>query len=175
MKKKTIVSIVIMLVNGSLGTGIAVAGAFSLIRFRSAQGSSKDIATIFLAMAVGLSTGTGYLLFGGIITLLFSIIYITFTLKNKPNENKILKITVPENLEYNQMFDNDKEMNYIISTPEFEISKTYVINDSEYTLTDTYTSFSNSNMFSDKQNMRMPNNGDITNKQKDGNNFVPAN
>ena len=101
-----IVSIVIMLVNGSLGTGIAVAGAFSLIRFRSAQGSSKDIATIFLAMAVGLSTGTGYLLFGGIITLLFSIIYIIFTLKNKSNENKILKITVPENLEYNQMFDS---------------------------------------------------------------------
>lgn len=71
--------------------------------------------------------------------------------------------------------DNDKEMNYIISIPEFETSKTYIINDSEYTLTDTYTSFSNSNMFGDRQNMQMPNNGDITNRQKDVNNFAPAN
>ena len=56
-----IVQMVIMLVNGNLGTGVAVAGAFSLVRFRSAPGSAKEISSIFLAMAVGLATGMGFL------------------------------------------------------------------------------------------------------------------
>ena len=68
-----LVQAVIMMVNGNLGTGVAVAGAFSLVRFRSVPGSSKDICCIFFAMAVGLATGTGYLLFAAILTVVLGI------------------------------------------------------------------------------------------------------
>ena len=68
-----IVQMVIMLVNGNIGAGVAVAGAFSLVRFRSAPGTGKEITSIFLAMAVGLATGMGYIgiaaIFAVIITL----------------------------------------------------------------------------------------------------------
>lgn len=101
-----IVSIIIMLVNGNFGTGIAVAGAFSLIKFRSAQGSSKDIATIFLTMAIGLATGTGYILFAFLMTILFAVVYVVFTKIFKPSKNKLLKITIPENLEYDDVFND---------------------------------------------------------------------
>ena len=64
-----IVELVIILVNGNLGAGVAVAGAFSLVRFRSAPGRGQEITEIFLAMAVGLAAGMGYV---GI-ALLFAI------------------------------------------------------------------------------------------------------
>ena len=56
-----IIQVIIMLVNGNLGAGIAVMGAFSLIRFRSAQGTAREIGSIFLAMAAGLAMGMGYI------------------------------------------------------------------------------------------------------------------
>lgn len=104
-----IVQTVIMLVNGNVGTGIAVAGAFSLVRFRSVPGRAKDIAIIFLAMAAGLATGTGYILLAAIFTFILCaailIINILYSYSSKSLE-KQLKITIPENLDYTEIFDD---------------------------------------------------------------------
>ena len=69
-----IVCVVIMLVNGNIGAGVAVAGAFSLIRFRSAPGSAKEIAAIFIAMCSGLLVGMGYIAFAAIFTVIMAVI-----------------------------------------------------------------------------------------------------
>jgi len=104
-----IVGIVIMMVNGNIGTGIAVAGAFSLVRFRSAAGSGQEITSIFLAMAVGLATGMGYIgiacIFAIIITLA-NLILNQSRFGEKGNEHKTLKITVPETLDFEGIFDD---------------------------------------------------------------------
>ena len=105
-----VVCVVIIMVNGNIGAGIAVAGAFSLVRFRSAPGSAKEICAIFLAMGVGLMTGMGYLgyatvfaaVLGGAI-LLFNVLQIGNS--KKPLLNKTLHITIPETLEYEGVFD----------------------------------------------------------------------
>ena len=103
------IQIVIMLVNGNIGAGIAVAGAFSLVRFRSAAGSGQEITSIFLAMAVGLATGMGYIgiaiLFTIIITFANVLLQRTgFGAKNP--EERTVKITVPENLDFEGIFDD---------------------------------------------------------------------
>ena len=104
-----IVQTVITLVNGNLGTGVAVMGAFSLIRFRSAPGGAKEITAIFMAMAVGLAVGTGYYLLAFVFVLLIgtaNIIYEKLDIgKSKENE-KLLKITIPEDLDYETLFDD---------------------------------------------------------------------
>ena len=104
-----VVQIVIMLVNGNVGTGVAVAGAFSLVRFRSVPGSAKEIGMIFLAMAIGLATGMGY----AALAVMFFIIMAIFVLVlskahfGASNENeRSLKITIPENLDYDGLFDD---------------------------------------------------------------------
>ncbi|MDD3221819.1 MAG: DUF4956 domain-containing protein [Clostridia bacterium] len=104
-----IVQTVIMLVNGNLGTGVAVAGAFSLVRFRSVPGNSREIASIFLAMAVGLATGMGYVAIGGMLVVVISIVMLIVA--NLPVDKKSqcirdLKITIPENLDYEGIFDD---------------------------------------------------------------------
>lgn len=104
-----IIQAVILLVNGNIGTGVAVMGAFSLVRFRSVPGNSREIASIFLAMAVGLATGTGYIgtallltiVVGAVVLLLISLNFGT----NKTNDME-LKITIPENLEFGGIFDD---------------------------------------------------------------------
>ncbi len=104
-----IVQVVIMLVNGNIGAGVAVAGAFSLVRFRSAPGSGKEITSIFLAMAVGLATGMGYIgiaaMFAVIITLA-NLILNSSGFGSGANEEKTLKITVPEGLDFEGIFDD---------------------------------------------------------------------
>lgn len=104
-----IVQIVIMLVNGNLGTGVAVMGAFSLVRFRSAPGGAKEIGSIFLAMAIGLATGIGYIGIAVIFLAMYSLISILLTAtrfgERSPLE-KELKITIPESLDYNGIFDD---------------------------------------------------------------------
>lgn len=101
-------SVIIMLVNGNLGTGLVVLGAFGLIRFRSATGSAWDIGFIFFAMAVGLSVGLGFLTLAAVLTIVVCIIM--FILErlhfgiNIPRE-KQLRVTIPEDLEYNGIFD----------------------------------------------------------------------
>lgn len=103
-----VVQAVIMLVNGNLGTGVAVMGAFSLVRFRSVPGNSREIASIFLAMAAGLATGTGYLGIAALMVVIIgtaSLIMVTF-FHHRGSEYRDLKITVPENLEYEGLFDD---------------------------------------------------------------------
>ncbi len=104
-----LVQIVIMMVNGNLGTSVAVLGTFSLVRFRSVPGSSKEISNIFFAMAVGLATGMGFLSFAVFITILLAITFFVLS-KTKFGEDrkqkKILKITIPENLEYEGVFSD---------------------------------------------------------------------
>lgn len=103
-----IVCVVILMVNGNLGIGVAVAGAFSLVRFRSAPGNAKEICALFGAMCTGLIAGVGYLAYALLFSILISIIliilnFIIYKLNNKSNE-KTLKITIPEDLEYNDVF-----------------------------------------------------------------------
>ncbi|MBQ3106618.1 MAG: DUF4956 domain-containing protein [Eggerthellaceae bacterium] len=103
-----IVQMVITLVNGNLGAGIAVMGVFNLVRFRSIPGSAKDIGTVFLAMAVGLATGMGFIALGVLFTAIVAIANIAYVLSpfGKPKEpGKTLKITVPEDLEFEGAFD----------------------------------------------------------------------
>lgn len=104
-----LVQVVITMVNGNLGTGIAILGAFSLVRFRSIPGSSREISGVFFAMAVGLATGMGYLGFAVIITLIVCVLMIlldVFHFGEKRTEGKALKITIPENLNYEGLFND---------------------------------------------------------------------
>ena len=103
-----IVQMVITLVNGNLGAGVAVMGVFNLVRFRSIPGSAKDIGSVFLAMAIGLATGMGYIGVGAILTVvvgIFNIIYVTSSFGQPKSQSKLLKITVPEDLEFEGAFD----------------------------------------------------------------------
>lgn len=103
-----VVQVVIMLVNGNLGTGVAVVGAFSLVRFRSVPGTSKEICIIFFAMAAGLATGMGYATFALVFTVALSLVFLllTKTVLNTENGEKSLKITIPEALDYTTVFDD---------------------------------------------------------------------
>ena len=104
-----VVQTVIMLVNGNLGAGVAVAGAFGLVRFRSAQGSAREIGAIFLAMALGLASGMGYLALAGILFALVSAVTLLLSALRFGERNaqeRILRITIPENLDYDGLFDD---------------------------------------------------------------------
>ena len=103
-----LVQMVIMLVNGSVGTGVAVMGAFSLIRFRSAPGSAQDIAIIFLAMTAGLACGMGCIGLAILATLVVcGISLIRWALHgSKDGEDRDLKITIPEDMDYSDLFDD---------------------------------------------------------------------
>lgn len=104
-----IVQIVIMLVNGNLGAGVAIMGAFSLIRYRSAPGSAKEIAAVFLSMAIGICTGMGYVAFGAVMTVIICgalILFSKTSLLGKSGSEKQLKVTIPENLDYSGIFDD---------------------------------------------------------------------
>lgn len=105
-----IVCIVIMMVNGNIGAGVAVAGAFSLVRFRSVPGTAKEIAAVFLAMGAGLIAGMGYLAFSLLFTIIMcavSIFYncLDFGTSRKSAVCKTLNITIPEDLNYTEVFD----------------------------------------------------------------------
>jgi len=105
-----VVCVVIMMVNGNVGTGVAVAGAFSLVRFRSAPGSAKEINALFLAMGAGLIAGMGYLGFAILFALIFSIVTLLYNKLDFGAEKraalyKTLHITIPEDLDYTGVFD----------------------------------------------------------------------
>lgn len=105
-----VVCVVIMMVNGNIGAGVAVAGAFSLVRFRSAPGSAKEIVTIFLAMGAGLIAGMGYLGFASLFTVIMCVMFMIYNLLTSRETraeavNKTLKITIPEDLDYTGVFD----------------------------------------------------------------------
>lgn len=103
-----LVMAVMIMINGNLGTSIAILGAFSLIRFRSIQGRAKDLLSVFFAMMVGLALGMGHVLFAVVITAIaiFAIVFFTYTSLLEPDQNeKILKITIPEDLDYDEVFN----------------------------------------------------------------------
>ncbi len=103
-----IVCVVIMAVNGNIGVGVAIAGAFSLVRFRSAQGSAKEICIIFATMCSGLIAGVGYLAYSILFTIVIAAAFLVFSLttakKEERSRKRILKITIPEDLDYPQVF-----------------------------------------------------------------------
>lgn len=104
-----VVQVVIMLVNGNLGAGVAVAGAFSLVRFRSAPGTAREIGALFLAMALGLATSMGYVALAFLFFLILTAAMLALTaLKfGQPSAaERMLKITIPENLDYEGLFDD---------------------------------------------------------------------
>lgn len=103
-----IVQMVIMLVNGNLGTGVAVMGAFSLVRFRSVPGRAEEISSIFLAMAVGLATGMGYIGIAVVFVLIIGGANMALTASRfgeKSSGSRVLRITIPESLDYTSIFD----------------------------------------------------------------------
>ena len=103
-----LVQVVILLVNGNLGTSLAVAGAFSLIRFRSMPGNSKEIINVFWSMAIGLALGMGYVTLSIMVTAIVAVVMILFNMisdKMVDKENRKLKIVIPENIDYEEVFD----------------------------------------------------------------------
>lgn len=106
-----VVCVVMMLVNGNVGTGVAVAGAFSLVRFRSVPGTAKEICMLFLAMGTGLIAGMGYLGFAAVFTLVMCGMFVLynrldFGTKKNAAVFKTLTITIPEDLDYSGVFDD---------------------------------------------------------------------
>ncbi len=121
-----LVQIVMMMVNGNLGTSVAVLGAFSLIRFRSIPGNSREITSIFFAMAIGLATGMGQLILAIMLTIIIGFVLFILS-KSKFGEQKIsdqvLKITIPETLDYNNVF-NDIFNEYLEEYKLFQVKTT---------------------------------------------------
>lgn len=106
-----IISAIIMMVNGNIGAGVAVAGAFSLIRFRSVPGTAKEIGAIFIAMAAGLMLGMGYIGYAALFVIIVGAVGVILTElkfgeKETPAFEKILRITIPEDLDYAGVFDD---------------------------------------------------------------------
>ena len=103
-----VICVVILMVNGNIGAGVAVAGTFSLVRFRSAPGTAREIGAIFAVMGMGLIMGMGYIGYAALFTCLIGLailMYSRFSANGKKSTRKILKITIPENLNYSDVFD----------------------------------------------------------------------
>lgn len=123
----TLVQVVILLINGNLGTSLAVAGAFSLIRFRSMPGNSKEIISVFWAMAIGLALGMGYVTYSVIVTIIVAVLVIFLSnvlCKVQDLSQRKLKILIPENLDYEEVF-NDLFEKY---TEKVELTKVKTTN-----------------------------------------------
>lgn len=106
-----IVAAVITFVNGNIGAGVAIGGAFALIRFRSAQGSADEIAAILIAMGAGIAFGMGYVAYGVIIMLVLALIFFLLSLTSifehkSVSADKLLKVTIPESLDYSDVFSD---------------------------------------------------------------------
>lgn len=104
-----VVTLIIMLVNGNIGAGLAVAGTFALVRFRSVPGSAKEITGLFFSVALGLACGMGYVAIAGLFFVIISLFLLLLERfrfgQNSPAERQ-LKITIPENLDYDGLFDD---------------------------------------------------------------------
>ena len=106
-----VVCVVIMMVNGNVGAGVAVAGAFSLVRFRSVPGTAREICALFFAMAAGLMAGMGYLAYAGIFTLVLCLAFVLLSFVDLGSQRnaaryKTLTVTVPEDLSYPDAFSD---------------------------------------------------------------------
>ena len=102
------VTVVIMMVNGNVGTGLAVAGTFAMVRFRSAPGSAREITAIFFAVAIGLACGMGYVVLAAVFFVVYSAFVLLLTVCHFGEGGAVrqLKITIPENLDYDELFDD---------------------------------------------------------------------
>lgn len=114
----TLIAIVIFLVNGSLGAGVAVMGAFSLIRFRSAPGGAKELVSIFLVMTIGIAIGMGYLVFATVFTFIMSLAMLLLEVVNfgqMKHSMRQLTVVIPESLDYESIFDDifNKAVNHV--------------------------------------------------------------
>lgn len=114
----TLIAIVIFLVNGSLGAGVAVMGAFGLIRFRSAPGGAKELLAIFLAMTIGIAVGMGYLVFASVFTIIMSVVMLlleTVNFGQMKHSMRQVTVVIPESLDYETVFDDifQKATNYV--------------------------------------------------------------
>jgi hypothetical protein len=104
-----IVQMIIMMVNGNIGVGVAVAGAFNLVRFRSVPGNAREIGSVFLSMAIGLATGMGFIWVAAIFTAImvaFTFVYTLLGFGKTKSGDRELKITLPENIDYTELFDD---------------------------------------------------------------------
>lgn len=101
-----VVCVVIMMVNGNVGAGVAVAGAFSLVRFRSVPGTAREICMLFLAMGAGLICGMGYIAYALLFTLIMCVIVTALRFAVKPSAERTLVIVIPEDLQYTSLFDD---------------------------------------------------------------------
>lgn len=106
-----VVCVVIMMVNGNVGAGVAVAGAFSLVRFRSVPGTAKEICVLFLAMGAGIIVGMGYLGFALLFAVVMCVMLVFYNLLNFGTKKhgqvyKVLTVTIPEDLDYSAVFDD---------------------------------------------------------------------
>lgn len=105
----TVVQTVILLVSGNLGAGVAVAGTFSLVRFRSVPGGAREIAAIFTAMAIGLATGMGYIAVAALMTIAVGIASLVMTrlhFGEQDANDRRLRVTMPEDLDYTKVFED---------------------------------------------------------------------
>ena len=105
-----VVSVVILMVSGSIGAGVAVAGTFSLVRFRSAPGSAREIAAVFIAMAIGLACGMGCVGFAALFTVIMCLMELLYSKtgfgETQEPLQKTLSVTLPESLEYSEIFSD---------------------------------------------------------------------
>jgi hypothetical protein len=121
-----VVCVVIMMVNGNVGAGVAVAGAFSLVRFRSAPGTAREITTLFLAMGAGLIAGMGYLMYAVLFAVIMGVFLLILELipvGNGKKADKVLRITIPEDLNFDELFDDIIE-EYTSSCEESSVKTT---------------------------------------------------
>lgn len=106
-----IVCVVTMMVNGDIGTGVAVLGVFSLVRFRSVPGTAKEIGTLFIAMGTGLIAGMGYLGYASVFTLIMCAVFVVYNILDlgagkRLSMEKTVTVTIPEDLNYTNAFDD---------------------------------------------------------------------
>lgn len=104
-----IVAAVILLVGSNVARAFSMAGAFALVRFRSAPGSAKDISIVFFSMASGLACGLGFVTFAVCFTVLILVVLVIISVTGfggSSDYKKQLRITIPENLNYMTVFDD---------------------------------------------------------------------
>ena len=123
-----LVMAVMIMINGNLGTSIAILGAFSLIRFRSIAGRASDLLAVFAAMMIGLALGMGHVLFATVITVIYVVAVILFSYTHflEPDaSNRVLKVVIPEDLDYDEVFT---EIFKILTEAEYIIDLRNVFN-----------------------------------------------
>jgi hypothetical protein len=164
-----IVQVIIMLVNGNIGVGIAVAGAFSLIRFRSIPGTAKEIGALFFAMAIGFVTGLGYILYAFVFLLIIGGAWLLLTKFSFGEDEgvRFLKIRIPENLDYEGLFD-DIFAKYTTNTVLEKVTTTNMGSLFELTYTVNLKSSYTPKAFIDELRCRNGNLNIILSRKRDG-------